>query len=143
MDSNTNTRRTLKSRATAIQDLLGKVPPQALDLEEAVLGALLIDKEGLSKVSDFLKPETFYHEKHQKIFQSILSLFSKSEPIDIRTVVNELRSNGHLEIVGGAFYVSELTFKIQSAANIEYHARILVQYYLKRTLITVASEIQK
>jgi replicative DNA helicase len=137
-------RRTLgKKTATALQDFLGKVPPQALDLEEAVLGAILIDKESLSKVSDFLRPNAFYSDKNQKIYEAILSLSSKSEPIDIRTVVNELRISGSLEIVGGAFYVSELTFKIQSSANIEYHARILVQYSLKRTLISVSSEINR
>ncbi|TAF78058.1 MAG: replicative DNA helicase [Bacteroidetes bacterium] len=141
--TNSTQRKTFKPKATSLLDGLGKVPPQALDLEEAVLGALLIDKECLSKVSDFLRVEAFYSEKNQFIYQAILSLFSKSEPIDIRTVVNELRLSGKLEIVGGPFYVSELTFKIQSSANIEYHARILVQYSLKRTLIGVSSEIQR
>ncbi|MDX2190371.1 MAG: replicative DNA helicase [Bacteroidota bacterium] len=136
-------KRTLRSRNTAFKDYLGKLPPQALDLEEAVLGALLIDKESLSKVADFLKPEAFYDERNQKVYQAILSLSSKSEPIDIRTVVNELRTIGQLEIVGGAFFVSQITFKIQSSANIEYHARLLVQYALKRTLISVSATIQE
>ena len=144
METNTTQRRPFtKKTASALQDFLGKVPPQAIDLEEAVLGAILIDKEALSRVSDFLRPEAFYSEKNLKIYQAILSLSSKSEPVDIRTVVNELRISGSLELVGGAYYVSELTFKIQSSANIEYHARILVQYSLKRTLISVSAEISR
>ncbi len=131
-----------KPKTTSMLDGLGKMPPQALDLEEAVLGALLIDKDALSKVSDFLRVEAFYSDKHQFIYKAILSLFVKSEPVDLRTVVNELRLSGKLEIVGGPFYVSELTIKILSSVNVEFHARLLVQYALKRTLISVSSEIQ-
>lgn len=140
--NNTQRRTNFKPKVSSMLDNLGKVPPQALDLEEVVLGALLIDKDSLSKVSDFLRVEAFYSEKHQHIYKAILSLFSKSEPVDLRTVVNELRLSGKLEVVGGPFYVSELTFKIQSSVNIEHHARLLVQYALKRTLISVSSEIQ-
>lgn len=136
-------RKTLKPKTSAtLLENMGRVPPQALDLEDAVLGALLIDKEALSKVSDFLRVEAFYSDKNQHIYKSILSLFSKSEPVDLRTVVNELRLSGKLEAVGGPFYVSELTLKILSSVNIEFHARLLVQYSLKRTLISVSSEIQ-
>jgi replicative DNA helicase len=88
---------------------LGKVPPQAIEMEQAILGAILIEKEALVTVSGILKPESFYHEKHQKVYGSILDLFAKSEPIDILTVTQDLRKKGQLEFVGGAFYVTELT----------------------------------
>jgi len=122
---------------------LDKAQPAAPDLEQSVLGALLIDKEALSKVADFLRPDAFYEDKNKKIYEAILNLSNKSEPIDIRTVTNELRFNGQLEFVGGAFYISQLTFNIQSAANIEYHGRIMVQYYLKRCLITISAQVFK
>lgn len=137
-----STRKTNKPKAN-LAGYLDKVQPQATDLEMAVLGALLIDKEALSKVSDFLKPDAFYDDKNKFIYEAILSLFSKSEPIDIRTVTNELRFTGKLEIVGGAYYISQLTFNIQSAANVEYHARILVQYSLKRSLISISADIYR
>lgn len=139
---NTNRRTINKPKSTAIFGL-DKLQPQALDLEQAVLGAILIDKEALSKVADFLKPDSFYDEKNKRIYEAILALTSKSEPIDIRTVTNELRFSGNLEFVGGAYYVSQLTFTIQSAANIEYHGRILVQYALKRSLISISADIYR
>ena len=121
----------------------GKLPPQALELEEAVLGALMLEKEALTDVIEILHPETFYKEAHSKIFKAILSLFSRSEPIDLMTVTQELRQNGELEFVGGPFYVTQLTSKIDSAANIVYHARILVQFAIKRDLISISGEISR
>jgi replicative DNA helicase len=85
---------------------LGKLPPQALDLEEAVLGALMLEKDALSAVIDILKPEVFYKDSHQKIFQSIQTLFTASSPVDILTVTAQLRQQGDLEMVGGAFYIT-------------------------------------
>lgn len=122
---------------------LGKIPPQALDLEEAVLGALMLEKDALTEVVDVLRPESFYHERHQHIYRAILSLFTKSEPVDLLTVTNRLRENGELEKAGGAFYITQLTTKINSAANIEYHSRIIAENSIKRDLITVSSEIQR
>lgn len=120
---------------------LGKLPPQALDLEEAVLGALMIEKDALSSVVDILKPETFYKEAHQRIYNAILTLFGNSDPIDLLTVTQQLRKTGEIEMVGGAGYVSELTFRVNSAANIEYHARIVSEQALKRALIAMSSTI--
>jgi replicative DNA helicase len=122
---------------------LGKVPPQATDLEEAVLGALMLEKDALTNVIDILKVESFYKESHKVIFQAILDLFTESQPIDLLTVTSQLRKNGALEIAGGAFYITELTSKVASAANIEFHARIITEQSIKRELIKISSEIQK
>ncbi|RSK47209.1 replicative DNA helicase [Hymenobacter rigui] len=121
----------------------GKLPPQALELEAAVLGALMLEKDALTTVIDILKPQSFYKEGHIRIFKAILNLFDKSEPIDILTVTHELREMGELEAAGGAHYVANLTFKVNSAANIEYHARIITENAIKRELIRIASDIQR
>ncbi|MDF7819187.1 replicative DNA helicase [Runella sp. MFBS21] len=120
---------------------MGKLPPQAIDLEEAVLGALMIEKDALNSVIDILKAESFYKESHQRIYNAIITLFTNSEPIDLLTVTNQLRQLGELEMVGGAQYVTTLTTKINSAANIEYHARVVAQSAMKREMISVASKI--
>ena len=120
---------------------LGKLPPQALDLEEAVLGALMIEKDALSSVVDILKPDTFYKEAHQRIYNAILTLFGNSDPIDLLTVTNQLRKTGEIEVIGGGGFVAELTFRVNSAANIEYHARIVSEQALKRALIAMSSVI--
>ncbi len=121
----------------------GKVPPQATDLEEAVLGAMMLEKDAVTAVIDILKPEAFYKEIHQKIYGAILRLFTKSEPVDILTVTNELKSSGELEMVGGPYYITMLTSRIASAANVEYHARILIQKHIQRELIKISSDIIK
>jgi replicative DNA helicase len=121
----------------------GKLPPQALELEAAVLGALMLEKDALTTVIDILKAQSFYKDGHQRIFKAILNLFDKSEPIDILTVTHELREMGELEAAGGAHYVANLTFKVNSAANIEYHARIITENAIKRELIRIASDIQR
>src|SRR5690554_2421555 len=130
-----------KSKYTQINSGLGKLPPQALDLEEAVLGALMLEKDALSVVIDILKPETFYSEAHNKIFEAITNLFQKSSPVDILTVSAELRKMGSLEMIGGAYYLTQLTDRVVSAANIEFHARIISQKYIQRELIQISSEI--
>ncbi len=121
----------------------GKIPPQAIDLEEAVLGALMLEQDPLNAVIDVLKPEMFYKEAHQEIYRAIHNLFNKSEPVDILTVTNELKLNGSLELVGGAYYIAQLTNRVASSANTEYHARIILQKYIQRELISVSSEIIK
>lgn len=118
----------------------GKLPPQAIDLEEAVLGALLIEKEAVNAVIDILQPETFYVEKHQKIYRAIKELFAQSEPIDILTVTQQLLKNGDLADVGGPVYVQQLTSRIVSGSHIESHARIIMQKYISRELIRISSE---
>ena len=125
-----------------ITENLGKLPPQALDLEEAVLGALMLEKNALTAVVEFLRPEHFYTEQHKEIYQAIVDLFKTSEPVDMRTVVAQLRKNGKLELVGGAYYIAELTSKVSSAANIEYHARIIIEMAIKRELIQISSQVQ-
>ena len=119
----------------------GKLPPQAIDLEEAVLGALLLEKEAVNAVIDILQPESFYKDSHSRIFSAIKNLFGKSEPIDILTVTNELKSSGELDIIGGAYYLARLTNRVASSANIEYHARIISQKYIQRELIRISSQI--
>lgn len=121
----------------------GKLPPQAVDLEEAVLGALMLDKEALTDVIDVLKKESFYKEDHQLIFKAILDLFEKSEPIDILTVTQELKKAGNLEQVGGAYYISKLTNRVASSANVEFHARIIAQKHIQRELIKISSDTIK
>jgi replicative DNA helicase len=119
---------------------MGKMPPQAVELEEAVLGALMLEKEALTSVIDILREEAFYKDANKKIFAAIRHLFESSEAIDILTVTNELRKTGELESVGGAYYISQLTSKIASSANIEYHARIVLQKFIQRELIRFSSE---
>ena len=121
----------------------GRVPPQAVDLEEAVLGALMLEQNALTAVVDILKPDVFYKEAHQVIYAAIHRLFAKSEPIDILTVTNELKSSGELELIGGAYYITQLTNRVASTANIEYHARIISQKFIQRELIKLSSEIIK
>ncbi|MFM2283715.1 MAG: hypothetical protein RL222_1219, partial [Bacteroidota bacterium] len=123
--------------------LYGKIPPQARELEEAVLGAILIEKDAIIEASDILKPESFYVDAHATIYKAIQALYGKSQPIDLLTVTEELRRNGRLEEVGGAYYLSELTNKIASSANIEFHARIIVQKFIQRELIRISNDIIK
>lgn len=120
----------------------GKLPPQALDLEEAVLGAVMLEKDAIIEVIDILKPESFYKDEHLKIFQAIVNLFATEKAIDILTVPEELRKVGQLDEVGGIAYITQLTSRVASAAHIEFHARIVQQKYIQRELIRVSSEIQ-
>lgn len=117
--------------------------PQAVDMEEAVLGAMMLDRNAIHQVIELLKPDTFYHEAHQLIFQAIKNLVDRTQPVDILTVTAELRQMGILDAVGGAYYVTRLTNRVSSAAHIEYHAHVVVQKYLQRELIRVSGEILK
>ena len=118
----------------------GKLPPQAIELEEAVLGALMLEKDALTSVIDILHPTCFYKQQNQKIFSVIELLFQNSEPIDILTVTNQLKKEGELQMVGGPYYISQLTNRVASASNIEFHARIILQKFIQRELIKIASE---
>ena len=122
---------------------LGKLPPQALDLEESVLGALMLEKEALTNIIDILKPENFYKDAHKEIYQAIIDLFNNSQPIDLLTVTNQLKKNGTLDIVGGSYYVTKLTTRVNSASNIEFHSRIILEQSIKRELINISSKVQK
>ncbi len=121
----------------------GKIPPQALDLEEAVLGAIMLEKDAILSVLDILEPASFYKEAHQRIYEVAESLSQEEKPIDLLTVTEELRKTEQLEAVGGAVYISQLTSRIGSAAHLEYHARIVAQKYIQRELIRVSSDIQE
>lgn len=118
-----------------------KVLPHALDLEEAVLGAIIIDKNGLSKIIDIITPNIFYKNEHRIIFSSIQKLFYNNEPIDLNTVSNFLRQNGKLEFIGGDYYLMQLTQKVMSSAHIEYHSRIIQQKFIMRSLIELSNDI--
>ncbi len=122
---------------------MGKLPPQAVDLEEAVLGAMMLEQAAVNTVIDILKPSSFYKESHGKIYQAILTLFQKGEPIDILTVTHALRKQGDLEIIGGPLYISQLTNRVASTANIETHGRIIAQKFIQRELIRISNEIIK
>jgi replicative DNA helicase len=133
-----------KRELVVIQDIpsgFGKLPPQAIDLEQAVVGALLLERDALTTVISFLKAEHFYDSRHSAIYSAVVTLFQNTSPVDMRTVVHQLRVNGTLEFSGGAYYVAELTSKVSSAANIEYHARIIVEMTMKRNLITLSSQL--
>jgi replicative DNA helicase len=119
----------------------GKIPPQAVDLEEVVLGAMLIDKKGVDEVIDILKPEAFYKQSHQDIFSAIKSLFEDGQPIDLLTVSSYLKKEKKLESIGGDFQLIQLTQKVSSSAHIEYHSRIILQKFIQRSLIQISSEI--
>ena len=120
----------------------GKAPPQALDMEEAVLGAIMLEKEAVITVLEILKPECFYKEANQKIFQAIVNLNAKEYPVDLYTVTEELKATDQLESVGGPVYVTHLTSKVVSAANVDYHARIVAQKHIQRELIRASTMIQ-
>lgn len=124
-----------KKANTLTDEITGKLPPQAVELEEAVLGAILLERDAIISVLDILKPQAFYKDANQLIYQSVIELFQKNEPIDLLTVTDRLRSNGNLEKVGGAYYITQITTRVNSSANIEYHARIIIEKFLKRTLI--------
>ncbi len=119
---------------------IGKLPPQAPDLEEAVLGALMLEKNALSSVIDLLKADAFYVEANKRIYDAILQLWKDRQAVDILTVTNQLKKTGELEIVGGAYYISKLTNRVVSSANIEFHARIVLQKYIQRMLIQTSTE---
>lgn len=128
-------------KPTVINLEKGKIPPQAVDLEEVVLGAMLIDKKGVDEVIDILHPDVFYRESHQYIYEAIFKLFESSEPVDLLTVSAQLKREGRLELVGGDFYLIKLTQKVASSAHIEFHARIILQKYIQRSLIKISNEI--
>ena len=132
-------KRTLK--ATPINKVDGKLQPQALELERAVLGALMIDSESLSDAIDSLQAEYFYKAEHQKIFEAITNLFNHTQPVDILTVTEELKRMDYLEFVGGLGYISELTNNVASASNTEFHARIIAEKFIKRSLISISNNI--
>jgi len=137
-------KRKLKSTGTSqVINEMGRIPPQAVDVEEAVLGAMMLEKESVASVIDILKPGCFYKDAHQLIFEAIRELFETQQPIDLLTVTQQLKKTGTLEIVGGAYFITQLTSRVASSANIEYHARIVLQKYIQRELIRISNETIK
>ncbi len=130
-----------KGRGTVINLEQGKIPPQAIELEEAVLGAMMIDKKGVDDVIDLIHADVFYKPAHQHIYNAIFKLFENSEPIDLLTVSNQLRKDEKFDAVGGDFYLINLSQKVSSSAHIEFHARIILQKFIQRSLISISSEI--
>ncbi len=130
-----------KRQSNQNASMLGKIPPQAVDMEQAVIGALLLEKDALHRVLDILKPGMFYRDGHNHIFQAILTLFQNSQPIDLLTVKDTLTKEDQLQAAGGAFYLTELTNRVASAANIEYHARVVAEKHILRQLIRMSDEI--
>ena len=126
-----------------LQAEYGKMPPQAVDLEEAVLGALMLERDAFSIAGEFLDPDVFYKDAHQRIFRAIQKLSVNDDPVDLLTVTESLRQSGELEQVGGAYYLAQLTSRVASAAHIEFHARIIVQKFLQRKLIGTCTELQE
>jgi len=141
----TNLNKDRKVRRKSTIDLTtmvyGKLPPQAKDLEEAVLGAIMLEKSAFDTVVEILKPECFYVEAHQRIYRAMQSLAQKSQPIDILTVVEELKRKEELETIGGPYYVTKLTNMVVSTANIDAHSRIILQKFIQRELIRISGEI--
>jgi len=141
--SNLPKRRNLTSTINSDISEIGKLPPQSIEVEEAVLGAMLLGQQSVNDTIDILKPESFYKTEHQKIFLAIQELFGNSETIDILTVTEKLRKNGDLDFVGGPGYISKLTSKVASTAHIEHHARIISEKHILRSLIEASSEVIK
>ena len=130
-----------KQKTVVVPDM-GRLQPQARELEEAVLGALMLEKDAYSIISEILKPECFYEKAHEMIYAAIVDLAVSQRPVDMLTVTEQLKKRGELDQVGGPFYISQLTSKVASSAHIEYHARIIAQKYLARELISFTAMIQ-
>ncbi len=131
-----------KKASVPESDGFGHLQPQAIELEQVVLGALMIEKDAYSLVSEILHPESFYDNRHTRIYEAIRTLNVEQKPVDILTVTEQLRRMDALEDVGGPFYITELSSKVSSSAHIEFHARIIAQKYTQRQLITYTSQIQ-
>jgi replicative DNA helicase len=121
----------------------GKIIPQVPEVEEAVLGAVMLDKEALNTVSEILRPECFYREENQKVYAAVLDLFSEGQPVDVLTVADKLKENNDFQWVGGARFLARLASRISSAAHVEIHARIVLEHFIKREIITVSNSAVK
>ena len=140
MAEQTNNRR--RKAAQPLDPTLGHLQPQALEIEKAVLGALMIDKDAYAIVCEILRPESFYEPRNQMVYTAIRDLSMDEKPVDMLTVADQLAKTGKLEQVGGPGYIAELSSGVATSANIEYHANIIAQKSLARQLISFASSIQ-
>ena len=135
--------RSIRKTAATLPERLGKLPPHDTELEEVVLGTLMLEKDAYMNVCDILVPESFYDPVNKLIYEAIQTLGLSQRPIDMMTVVDQLRQDGTLEKIGGAVHVTELTARVYSGANVEYHAQIIAQKYLARRLIQFAVEVEQ
>lgn len=119
----------------------GKLPPNAVDFERLVIGTFLIDKKGLDYSIDLLTPEVFYDPRHQTIFSTILKLYEGNHPVDLMTIINELRKEEKLNLAGGDHYIIDLTMGVSSSAHIEYHVRVILEKFILRSLINVSANV--
>ncbi len=119
----------------------GKMPPNAIDFEKLVIGTFLIDKKGLDYSIDLLKPEVFYDPRHQEIFKAILKLYESNHPVDLMTVIQELKRSEKLGFAGGDHYIIDLTMGVSSSAHIEYHVRVILEKFILRSLINVSANV--
>lgn len=129
-----------KNNKKPLQLDIGKMPPQAVELEEAVIGAILLQKDVINDIIGILKPESFYKESHSIIFNACFELYKNSNPVDMLTVTQELKKTGELDLVGGGYYIATLTNKAASLSNIEFHARIVAEKFMQRELIRISTE---
>jgi replicative DNA helicase len=142
MEGNNYSNYRRKPQQQTAAELAGRIAPRDTALEGAVLGAIMLEKDAYTEVCDILKPESFYEPIHQRIYEAIQTLAASQRPIDLLTVIEQLRLNNTLEEVGGAAYIAQLTSNVTSAAHVEFHARIVAQKYLARELISFASQIE-
>ncbi|MBP9819984.1 replicative DNA helicase [Candidatus Woesebacteria bacterium] len=119
----------------------GRIPPQDLDAEKSVLGAILLDPDAIVQVDDFLSPESFYKESHRIIYEAMEALYEKRQPIDVVTLTNQLKKMKQLSAVGGASYIAQLSNAISTAANVVHYGKIVADASVKRRLIAMASEV--
>ena len=132
-----------REKYDSMVDPAGNLPPQAVELEEAVLGALMLEKDSVIEIQDILSAEAFYKDTHRIIYEAILGLSHDLQPVDLYTVTERLKHQQNLSKVGGAAFLASLTQKVGSAAHVEFHARIIAQKYIQRELIRVSTEIQR
>ena len=134
MDAPDNNRKPIARIKTQAQPFaeLGRIPPQAIDIEQVVLGAMMLESRAINDTIDILSEKTFYDVRHQYIFKAIRALFASTNPIDLVTVTSYLQKSGELELAGGAAYISSLTTRVASAAHVQHHARILAEKFIKR-----------
>jgi replicative DNA helicase len=130
-----------RREAQEVHEQSGRMPPQAVDVEKSVLGAMLIEREAIPQVVEILPPDAFYDAKHQHIYEAIQDLFERGNPVDLVTLTEELRRHDQLDDTGGAYYLTELTTEVASAANVEYHARIIAEKSLLRKMIETMTSV--
>lgn len=136
-----NVRVLIKAVTNQFTAHLGKLAPQAIDLEEAVVGAVMLEKTAIDQVIEFLLPEHFYDKRHQIIYRAVLDLTAEGSPTDMRSIVMTLRKAGEIESAGGAYYIADLTSKVSSSANLSYHGHLLIEMAGKRRMIESCAKV--